>query len=348
MEKENLTSLIVCLLLVGFGAALSVSAEYNHALQAHSFSEFSAALARNLTWPFFNAPAMACIIALPLVLLLVHYLRPNFPAARAAELLLALALWSGLQSVVIAYGRANYGEIIPASRYMDVFNILVIASLFATVLLGELWQRDYFPKWNGMLLPLIFAGVIFFGLYQISQIVVENLLAPTRLMNLIAEERVATFMTTGNEGDLLERPTVRPDPKIALSVLRDAKLQTILPAACLPPAATPVASRFTTATQWLLKHSITILSCGLILFVGLCGCGLARGTISLTASNPTGVLALLAGLAALGFVWTKHSRQRTSVEYDLQQQLVADFKSANNFSRAAIHEHKAEALKPIK
>jgi hypothetical protein len=265
-----------------------------------------------------------------------------------AELLLALALWSGLQSIVIAYGRANYGESIPASRYMDVLNVFVIASLFATVLLGQLWEHDWFPKWKGMLLPLVFAGVIFFGLCRISQIVVDNLLVPTRLMNLVAEERVEIFMATGNEDDLFERPTVRPDPKVTLDVLRNVKLQTILPAACLPPASSHITGRFTAVSQWLLGHSIAILSCGLILFVVLCGCGLARGTIGLARGSPVGTIALLAGLTALGFVWSKRSLQRESVEYDLQQQLVADFKSANNFERAAIHEHKAEELKPIK
>lgn len=346
MEKENLIGLFICMLLTGLGAFLVATPEGNRSLQAHSFAEFKSALVHNLSWPFFNIPEMACVIALPLVLLLVVYLRPNFSESRAAELVLALALWSVLQSATIAYGRANYPEIAPPSRYMDVYNIFVIASLFATVLLGHLWEREYLPSWSGMMPSLIFAGVMFFGLCRISQIVVEDLLVVTREWNLIAEERVQTFMTTGNERDLFERPTVQPDPKVALSVLRDPKLQAILPAACFPPASSPSPGRFTLASQWLLKHSITILSCGLILFVSLCGYGLARGTLGLTARAPVGILVLLTGLAALGFVWSKHSLHRETVEYDLQQQLSAYFKSANNLQRAAIHEHKAEELKP--
>ena len=181
-----------------------------------------------------------------------------------------------------------------------------------------------------------------------SQIVVDNLLVPTRQMNLVAEERVTTFMTTGDERDFFESPTVRPNPKTALSVLQDAKLQTILPVACLPPSASAANGRLTTVSQWLLRHSIVILSCGLILFVGLCGCGLARGTMGLNVKNPAGILALLTGLAALGFVWEKRSLRRESVEYLMQQQLAADFKSAGNFNRAAIHARKAEELKSIK
>jgi hypothetical protein len=347
LAKENLISLAACLLLIVGGVALQTNAQGYRPLQAHSWAEFTSALVRNLDWPFFRAPEMAGVIALPLVLLLVHYLRPKFQASRAAEFLLTLALWSVLQSIVIAFGRANYGEEVPASRYMDVFGIFVIAGLFATVLLGEIWWRDRFPKWGGMLPPLVFAGVIFFGLGQISQIVVEDLLVPTRLMNLVAEERVATFMVAGDERAFFENPTVRPNPDTALGVLRDAKLQTILPVACLPLAASPAAGRLAPAAQWLLRHSIAILSGGLILLAGLCAGGLARGTMGLSVRNPMAILALLAGLTALGFVWSKHSIHRESVEYGMQQQLAGYFKSANNLKRAATHEHKAEELKPV-
>ncbi len=179
-----------------------------------------------------------------------------------------------------------------------------------------------------------------------SQIVVDNLLVSTRQMNLVAEERVAKFMTTGDERDFFESPTVCSNPETALSVLSDAKLQTVLPIACLPPAAAHANGRLTPASQFLLRHSIAILSCGLILFTGLCGFGLALGNMDLTVRNPVVILALLAGLVALGFVWSQHSLTRDSVEYALQKQLAADFRADGNFGRAAIHKQKAEQLKP--
>jgi hypothetical protein len=273
------------------------------------------------------------------------YFRPNFQEPRAAEFLLTFGLWGVLQSAGLAYGRANYGEVIPASRYMDVLNVFVIASLFTTVLLSQLWIRGQFSKWAGMLLPLVFAGVIFFGLCRISQIVVENLLIPSRMMNLVAEERVETFMATGDAAGFFEKPTVRPDPKLVLQVLNNAKLQTIMPAVCLPPSFTQVPGRLAVLSQWLLRHSVAILSGGLVLFVSLCGYGLARGSMSLSGGSPAGIIVLLAGLTALVFVWSKHSLQRESVEYTLQRELAAHFKSEDNFKRAAIHEHKADALK---
>jgi hypothetical protein len=348
LGRDNLITLGACLLLVGIGAALDVREKDPNPLQAHSFAEFTTALIRQLDWPFYNLPGAACIIVLPPALLLVYYLRPGFQALRMAELLLTLALWSLLDSALVAFGRADYGEIIPSSRYTEIFGLLLIASLFATILLGEQWRQSRVLSWTGRLLPLVFAGIIFWGIARMSNLVVDNLLVPTRIMNLIAEERVATFMATGNESALLERPTIRPDPKVAAGVLRDSKLQAILPAACFPAASAPAVGRLATASRWLLRQAVMITAMGLVLFVGLCGFGLVRGTMGLNAGKPEGFLALLAGLTALGFVWSKHSLQRDPVEYAMQQQLADSFQSAGAPDRAAFHAHKADELKPGK
>jgi len=286
---------------------------------------------------------MVFVIALPLVLLLVLYLRPNFQMTRAAELILALALWSALQSAMIAYGRANYVPFVAGSRYMDVLNIFVVASLFAAVLLGQVWEREQIKQWDGLLLPLIFGGIIFFGLCRISLTIVDDVLVVTREWNLIAEERTETFLKTGDERELFKEPTVRPDPKVTLSVLRDPNLQSILPSVCLSATSPASAGRFAAASRWLLENSIAILACGLILFIGLCGYGLFRETMDLTFRNPAGLVALLIGLAALGFVWSRHALQRESVEHGLQQELSGYFK-AGDPARAAIHGRKAAEL----
>lgn len=352
LSQEALITLAVCLAVVGVGLAMSVRKGY-YPLQAHSVAEFASALVRCLDWPFYQWRAMACVIPLPLVILLIYYLRPNFQALREAEFLLTLGLWSVLQSIVLAFGRANYGDIIPASRYTEVFSLLLIASIFATVLLCEQWRREGLLNLNVLLLPLVFAGVIYWGVSRMSDLVVDNLLVTTRVMNLIAEERITKFRATGNENDLLERPTVRPDPKVALAVLRDPKLQPILPVACVSPSSTTGDGWLAAASRRLLQHSIVIMGGGLVLFAGLCGfdlargarIGLPRGAMTLTARiKPEEILALLAALAALGFVWSKHSLQRDSLECGLQQQLADYFKSSSP-DRATFHLRKAEELK---
>jgi hypothetical protein len=344
IEKQNVITLGASLAVVTLGTLLYVQYAGDAALRAHNFSEFAAAFTRNVTWPFINAPGMALFIALPLLALFVLYFRAGFAPARAAEFLLALGLWSVLQSVALAYGRGNFGEAVPASRYMDKLNVLVIASVFATVLLGKHWWRGEASKKFTLLFTLIFSVVIFFGLGRISKIVVNSLLVPTRTMTLIAEERVETFMATGDERELMEQPTVRPDPKVTLGVLRDAQLQTILPASCQPPATAHVTGRFSSTVRWLLRHATWFLYAGLILFIGLLGLALARDPAGLAWKNVPAFIAGLALLAALGFVWTKEPIRRETIERELQCQLIDYFKANNNPIRAAIHERKAEAL----
>jgi hypothetical protein len=345
IERRFLITLASCLAVIGLGVAFGVSAEIDRPLRAHTLMEFTAALARNLTWLFFDARGMAGFIFLPLVLLLALYFRQNFQESRAAELLLGLGLWGVLQSAALAYGRANYGDVFPVSRYLDILNVFVMASLFASVLLAQFWLRGAFFIKFTLLPPLVFFAVIVFGLGRISQIVVNDLLIPTRMMNLVAEERVETFMAGGNERDLLEPPTIRPSPEVALGVLRDAKLQTILPAVCLPPADAHVAGRFAAVSQWLLRNSTGLLYCGLGLFAGLIGYALIRSPLGLAWENLPAGIAFLAILAALGFVWTKAPVKRETIERDLDYQLAAHFKSENNLKRAAIFEHKAGLLK---
>lgn len=343
LEKEGIVSLAICALVFGLGLSLTQRQQINAPLQAHNLVEFTRALTRNLSWPFYDAPAMPCVIGLPLALLLAVYFRPNFAQPRAAEFLLGMALWSALQSATIAFGRANYGDVVPSSRYSDFFNLFVIAAVFASLLMAQLQERR---RLSVAILVIVYLTIIFYGLCNMSQIVAGDLLAPTRMWNLVAEERVQRLMAGGGESDFLERPTVRPDPQLALSVLRDPDLQKVLPAICLPPASA-VAGRLWPLSQWLQEHSPAIFSAGLVLFIGLCGIGLARGAFGVARGDVVGVLALLAALAALGFAWSKHNVSRNSIEYQLQEQIAANFKAAGNLKRAAIHEQKADALKPF-
>jgi hypothetical protein len=128
-------------------------------------------------------------------------------------------------------------------------------------------------------------------------------------------------------------------------VFGDPDLKPILPAACFPPANAPNAGRFSGGAQWLPGHCLLFLSSGLILFIGLCAVGLARGTTALKDNFPAVAIALLTGLAALGFVWSHRSVDRTAVERDLQQQIVDYFNGVHRPDRAAIHERKIEELK---
>ena len=85
--------------------------------------------------------------------------------------------------------------------------------------------------------------------------------------------------------------------------------------------------------------------CGLALFAGLIGYGLTRDPLGLAWENIPAFIALLTLLGTLGFVWSKTPITRETIERTLQYKLADYFKSVGNPERAAIHEHKAEAVK---
>jgi hypothetical protein len=163
-------------------------------------------------------------------------------------------------------------------------------------------------------------------------------------MTLIAEERVETFMATGDEHELFEQPTVRPDPKVTLGVLRDPTLQAILPASCQPLSSDQDTGRLGSGARWLLRNATLILYAGLVLFIGLMCRSLMCESSGPAWKNFPAFVTGLALLAALGFVWSKEPVRRETIERKLQYQLVDYFKASHNPERAAIHEQKAEAL----
>jgi hypothetical protein len=345
MEKINFITLAVCLGVNAFGCALKVSMPDDAPLRAHTAGEFFIALAHNFAWPFLDHTEFFWIVpVLPLAALLVFYFQKKFVATRAAELLFALALWSGLQSAALAYGRANYGDGIPASRYMDALAIFALAGIFSVLLLAE--NFPFITKPFSTLLPLAFAGIIFFQMGKVSALVVEIFLPQIRTMNLIAEERVETFLATHDEKEFLTPPTARPDPVKMLAVLKDEKVRAILPAACQSEGQRSPPYRFQLPVVLLLENAPLILGSGWLLFAALCGIGVTRGALGLVRENYAGIIALFVALTAVGFVWSRGNVTRRGVEFELQTQLANYFQQNNQPVRAATHAAKAEKLKP--
>ncbi|MGD0253577.1 MAG: hypothetical protein ABSC01_12880, partial [Verrucomicrobiota bacterium] len=69
-----------------------------------------------------------------------------------------------------------------------------------------------------------------------------------------------------------------------------------------------------------------------------------RSPLGLAWENLPAFIALLTILAALGFIWSNTPVKRETIERDLDYKLAAQFKSMNDLKRAAIFEHKADAL----
>jgi hypothetical protein len=342
-QKDGLVTVAFCLALAGMGMAIRVPMTGHQPLHAHSLAEFSSAMIRHLAWPYFQSPWMAVVVLLPLAALLASYLRGQEPAL-AAELPLTLALWSLIYSAALAYGRANYGEGIPASRYTEVFSLLLITSLYATVRLATHGPRAPLAQWHGVL-PLVFACLLVWGLWKITELTVSSLLTQIRLTNLTAEERVEVYAVSRNEQEFLTPPTVSPNPRMALELLSDPRMQSILPAVCVPPAAVKTSGLLTVVAGWLLARSPALVLLGGAMFAGLCVYGLARRTLGITAQKPEELFVLAALLGTMCLLASQQSWRRDAIDYRLESYLAFNFNFHGMPARAAIHQQKADELK---
>ena len=241
IARDHLITLGCSLAVLAFGLALSVKGEKHELYEASSFPEFFQALAGNLAWPFSDEPVMCCFVCLPLVITGIKYFRSDFKDPRAAEFILALGFWGFLQSAALAYGRVNLGY---SSRYMDTLDTIPIASLASLFVLGENMAFRRFSSRAAMMGAIIWVVAVFGGMWQVSRTAmddyktVKNYLQWSRLWGLVQEDNVRAFASTDNPSHLLDNPPLMIpywDANVLLELLRNPKIQAIMPPACRPP-----------------------------------------------------------------------------------------------------------------
>ncbi|HEX7652933.1 MAG TPA: hypothetical protein VF607_05470, partial [Verrucomicrobiae bacterium] len=332
-DWANGSLILLGIAIITAGLAAMVHMPGDTALKAHSPSEFFVAWGRNLAWPFVNhALWLWPLLLLPLLVLLGLYLRPRFAAPAAAEFLFALAGWSILQSAALAYGRANYGDGFPVSRYMDVLAWLTLASLAAVWLL----QKLYWDRPLAALIPWVLMVIVGFQLAYLSSVVVDQLLKPTLTANLLGAERVQAYVTRWDKTDFLTEPTIHPDPKFIAGVLEEKALVPLLPHACLPAGQQPAPGPLDTLAASLYNHALFLLSTGLGLFAGLLLLGPARRDL-------IALLLLLGCLGASGAVWSQAPQDRATTFIQAETHLVTLCQLAGHPERAAWHAARAAA-----
>lgn len=222
------------------GLSLTITIERHKFLQAKSVSMFMEVLLGNLAWPFMHQPVMLLIMGLPLLITLVKYFRSDFEDPRAAEFVLTLGFWGGLQATALAYGRAVEFN----NRYLDTLSTFPIASLASLFILGEKMEFRWWSRRLATMLAIFWVGILFWGLARVSWTTLgnyqteDNYLQWSRLCGLLEEENVRAFVATENPGCLLNQPVSVIqywDPAGLIGLLRDPQLSAILPPSCRPP-----------------------------------------------------------------------------------------------------------------
>jgi hypothetical protein len=126
-------TLAVCLALLGVGLALRVEVPHHRTLMAHSAIEFLLYFGKYLAWPWIVVPAFAVVNLFPVLMLAWFYLRDREAKMPAQEMVLAVALWVGLQGAATAYARG--AQVYPQWRYMDSTSFLMVVNCASIAIL---------------------------------------------------------------------------------------------------------------------------------------------------------------------------------------------------------------------
>ena len=221
--------------VIALGLALKVDVAKHQVLQAHSLADFLTALFGSLAWPFRGHPVMALMLVLPLIILLVKYLRPDCRNARAAEFVLTFGLWVILQTAALALGRALLAD---SGRYFDAFSTLPMAGIAALFVLAVDYDFPRIPKKAALALAVLWLGTLLFGLGNTSYVMAKNYFGWTRAWGLVETENLRAFIDSGNNGWLksdTEMALPHPESDTLIALLHQPKILSILPADVRPP-----------------------------------------------------------------------------------------------------------------
>jgi hypothetical protein len=131
--RDPALNLIAAGLVLGVGLAVASPPLPQHAhLQPATFGAYTAALSRNLSWPWVEDPQFVVVMWAPFVGMLIGFAFRRATATPLERMALGLGLWVLLQAGAIAYARGAQGQT-PASRYMDFFSLSLVVNAGALV-----------------------------------------------------------------------------------------------------------------------------------------------------------------------------------------------------------------------
>jgi len=265
----DLALAVLCLLIFAFGWHLKGYNPAHEVLKSHSVSEFFVMLGRCLAWPLIKAPILGLVMYLPLTALLVVYVLPaeitktfNLPRP-AFELLLGIGIWLSLQIAVTAYARGA-GNLLPASRYMDILALGVMVNLLAVILMFRLQPVQ---TRGHRAVVAIGAGWLAVATVGLILITVRNFkveLPAKRNASLIEVKNVREYVFTGDIKHLKNKPRLDipyPSPERLASLLDDPTIRAILPSNINPH---PEVHWLSSRTLQLLRWSPVIFLYGLL------------------------------------------------------------------------------------
>lgn len=133
--RQSLVTLLAlaAILAIGYSSA-SPPLPHHAELKAQTVHTFSAALARNLAFPWVVEPRASVLVWLPVLAMAAVLLFRRASPNSLERIVLALVVWTVLQAGALAYTRGVGGRA-PAPRYLDTLGFVLVANSMALLAL---------------------------------------------------------------------------------------------------------------------------------------------------------------------------------------------------------------------
>jgi hypothetical protein len=225
-------------LILASGVAMLSPPLPGHApLKARTVAEFATAFGHSLSWPWIYDRWPSLVVWLPVCLMLTAAIGRRGKTTPLERLVVGLAIWVVVGAAAIAYGRGAAGAM-PAMRYMDYLSLGFVANAMALVAIVE-------RMGNGKVVHRVGLAVLGCWLIWVSagvdQLVGRALTDLTAWRQYFANQaaNVRRLTMTGDYGQFMMQPPLvqlpYPDPGRLTTLLQDAYIQQILPAAVRAP-----------------------------------------------------------------------------------------------------------------
>ncbi|HTB86053.1 MAG TPA: hypothetical protein VK742_20575 [Candidatus Sulfotelmatobacter sp.] len=347
LSRPAICTILLAATVIAMGLALKVDIAQHAQLKAKSPGDFLRTLVDVLAWPFSECPIMVLLVCLPVVVVAIKYFRGKFENPRVPEFILALAGWSLLQAVVLAYGRAR---IVESSRYSDALSTLPLVNSAALFVLANLSGWSPRLKKFAPAMILAWCAVILAGEVQESRVVAKDYLDGVRGGGLAQLETVRAYLATKDpavmqNADALAVPHWSYVP--VMEALNHPALVAILPDDAFPPAdASRHSGHFSAAALWLVDHAVAVLCVGLILSLLLAARALRQPGISLHNEGLGWVCILLIAVVVGIGAFSLRDINRVNYAIALHERVAVYYTKAGRDADAAVHLREVLRLKP--
>jgi hypothetical protein len=256
--RGQLLAVAILAAMAILAAALTPAVAGHEVLKPSSISKFLRVWAAVLGWPISWRVVGAILVCASPMAFAAVMLRRRPPAGSYEWFLLALVVWSIVQSVGIAYSRAACSL---STRYLDLYSIGILVNLACSLWLAQDrvgkqlgWRGRGVAVWASVLL-------IALGAHAVRHLPGE--LGKKRDNGLAQQRHTKAYLDSGDFQHLADKPLYDipyPDPQPLASTLASPQIRSILPATLRADGRT---GRLDGPVTWLLAHYYLFLMLGL-------------------------------------------------------------------------------------